>query len=223
MTHGFVDLWVEFPRDLALEEGISMLEWARVHGFSDLVIVGEGRERFVQYREGARALGLGMTLHRRVPARLGRESNPVSSAVWGSSSVFMPAPRTRDLKTLARSLGEMSRSGYKPVIVGPELNPEIQRLPELLRYLLAAGAICCGLAGSLMGSAGSGARFTGERLAALGYYSFIAGYVQARCPMEDLAARLGQLRPSWRRTQSRLDSVLMERGQRLWRERGRRH
>lgn len=216
-----MDLWVQFARDMPLEYALSNLEWAGLHGFSDLVVV-EDRDRFAQYREGARALGLQMTLHRRVPVRPGRDTRLMPDGLWGSSSVFMAPPETRDLKTLARSLGELSRSGYEPVVVGPELNPEIQRIPELLRYLLQAGAVCCGLVGSMVGSAGSGARFTAERLASLGYYTFMAGYVQARCPVEDLAVRLGQVRPSWRSTQSGVDSVLMERGRRLWLQRGRR-
>ncbi len=215
MEHDFVDLWVQFSPESHLEEILSDLQWAHLHGFSDLVVV-EGKDSFIKHREGARALGLKITLHRRVPVLAGQDTRPVPDAIWGASSLFMAAGRTRDLKTLARSLGELSRSGYQPVVVGPELNPEVQRIPELLRYLLQAGAVCCGLAGSLVGAAGSGARFTAERLASLGYYSFMAGYVQARCPVGDLASRLSKLRPSWRSTQSRTESVLMERGRRLW-------
>jgi|GEM_PF-6940870 len=194
-----VDIWTRLPSSLG--GALNSLRWAADCGFSGLVAVGEPGERRVQLLEGARALGLNLTLRFRGAADLTGASVGSCPCIWADNLVFGTVPSSRDLKRTARILGRVARSGLVPVVVGPELNAEVGRQPELLRYILQAGACCCARAGSLVGQYGNGVRWTASRIAWMGYYSFVGGYVQNGVRPDEVAA--GVRRPSyiWRTTQ----------------------
>lgn len=210
---GYTDLWVE-PGTLA--EGLGALVWAASEGFTGLVMVCD-ENRFIQYREAVRAADLGLSVRRGVPTEL---SGPVSTAeqIWGNDCVFVRLPSRCDLKLVARVLGERARSGFTPVIIGAETSPEVQRQPELLRYLLASGAVLCGLAGSVTGKYGNGCRVAARRIAALGYYHLFAGYAQGQVSVSEVARHLEEVRAGWRKTQSDLCLPLVTRPGLLMRE-----
>ncbi len=163
---GEVDLWARLPASLGAP--LQALQWAAGAGFSSLVIIDAGRRRRVQLDEGARALGLPLQTHFRAAVDLTTDAAWRCESSWGDRTVLGTIPQVRDLQRTARVLGRMARRGWLPVIVGPECNPEVRRHPELLRYLLQAGAGCCALAGSLTGLYGSGARWTASRIAWMG-------------------------------------------------------
>lgn len=211
---GYTDLWV---RPESLQEGLTSLVWAASEGFEDLVLVCD-EKRFIQYGEANLALDLGLSIHRGVPLDLSSRV-PGPGQIWGGSSVFVQLPPGRcDLKRIARVLGEIVRSGFSPVVVGAARSAEIQRQPELLRYLLAAGAVLCGLAGGVTGRYGNGCRVTSRRIASLGYYDLFAGYVQEQVPVREVIAHLEDARPIWRRTQSDWHLALQTRPRLLLRE-----
>ncbi|MFO8060540.1 MAG: hypothetical protein R6U70_07795 [Bacillota bacterium] len=204
--NGYVDLWVR-PADL--EDGLTSLVWAASEGFTDLVLVCS-ETRFAQYREAISALDLGLSVRRRTAVDLARPAFD-RTQVWGDSDVFVQLPGKCDLKQMARVMGEIARSGFTPVVIGAARAPEVQRQPELLRYLLNAGAVLCGMAGCAGGKYGSGCRMAARRIAALGYYHLFAGYVQDRVSVTGVARLLEDVRPSWRSTQSELHSALVVR------------
>ncbi len=211
---GYTDLWVQ-PENL--HEGLMSLVWAASEGFADLVLVCD-EKRFAQYGEAILALDLGLSIHWGVALDLSSRV-PGPGQIWGGSSVFVQLPPGRcDLKRVARVLGEIVRSGFAPVVVGAERSAEIQRQPELLRYLLAAGAVLCGLAGGITGKYGNGCRVTARRIASLGYYHLFAGYVQKQVPVREVIRHLEDVRPGWRRTQSDSHLALQMRPQLLLRE-----
>lgn len=156
----------------------------------------------MQYQEAASVLQLGLQLHHITPVKLQPQDQQKMPAL-----VRMPR-QVRDLKKLARLIGETRSSGARIVLVGPEHNREVQRHPELLRYVASAGAAFCGLAASLADKPGYRARSTARRIVTLGYYSYMAGFTTASVHPRQIARVIDRINPGWRKTQNSSEEIL---------------
>jgi len=205
---GWVDLWVQFSSSTPLHLRLQHLVWADEQGFTHLV-VPEDDKSFSRYKAAAAALQIRCRLHQISPTTL----NP-DPAARVPPLIRMP-PQLRDLKKLARLVGQNRLAGKTIILVGPEHNREVQRHPELLRYVASAGAAFCGLARSLADRPGYSAKSTARRLIALGYYSYLAGFVTAGVHPQEILQKVSRISPSWRRTQSTPEEIVRLRPRRL--------
>ena len=193
---------------------MNALSWAGDAGFKWVVAVGERARRRRQLREAVRALDLGLTISFRNRVEI-PSGELAPGDLWVEGVTFGCLPGSRDLKLLARGVGDMVRGGMHPVIVGPEFNTGVRRHPELLRYLMQAGCSCCALASSFTGARGNGARVTALRIASLGYYAYIGGYLDGRVMPAEAEMHLQGIPPGWRRTQSDVSRTTMMRARAL--------
>lgn len=136
----------------------------------------------------------------------------------GTPLLFVHLPRTPELKSPARMAGDLRRRGFQPAVFAPELHPEVQRIPELSRYLLQAGAILVLDVNSLLGRHGHGAAVTARRLQRLGWYALAAAFFgDPRGPVhpETLRTMLAEVETFRPRARVRLEELLWQRAARL--------
>ncbi len=195
--HTWVDLSAELlgPEDdgRALKRAIELLRWADAVGFSHLgvrcTLDAEGKvpsEQLTFYKkiEEAGTLlaeGPALFLSSLIPVEYIKEDlvGRLRGFSWGPGRLlFVHLPPDKDLKMLARKIRILSFGGITPVVLAPERNPEVERLPELARYLLQSGAQLSLDAGCLLGEEGAGAGRTARRLLELGFISLISGYLR---------------------------------------------
>jgi len=209
----------DWPGAPDLARALELIGWAAAHRICTVGVrcrltaegelPGYSSERLKHLREGARTLGHDVTFFTApvVELRLVRDSmvgRLRELALGPHRLLLVELPETRDLKGAARVVRTLTFNGFVPVVVAPERNPEVRRLPELLRYVLQVGAICCGDAGCAAGLEGHGRAVTARRLWSLGYYSFFSGFIRGQeqpVAPSDLAAVLGTVPPSWREPQ----------------------
>ncbi len=229
---GWVDLHARLtPRGSGLTDALAHLEWAARAGARRLYVpaapdparrqaTGQASERL---RVAAGALGLSVRVEPLpyLPLERSAALGPGELAgltVPGTNVVCLTLPRTKELKSPARRVGRLWRLGFVPAVFGPEAHPEVQRLPELVRYLLQVGALLVLDAANLVGYHGEGARVTARRLQRLGYYTLVAGYVghpRGPIPMDAVRAELERVVP-WRGQATRAyDELLWGRAARL--------
>lgn len=164
-------------------------------------------------------LRLGVSTYLRLAqAAAAADGELAAAALPDGRTVLTLLPRTHDLKLPARLAGDIARRGFTPACFRPETHPEVQRQPELARYLLQAGALLVLDVGSLAGLHGHGARAAALRLLRLSHYALAAGFLGHEAGLIDpqaVRAEVSRL-PFWSpRARERLDGLLWERAARL--------
>jgi len=164
-----------------LARALALIDWAVANGFRSLgarcQVTEEGEvepgaaRRLDQLREGARALGHATSFFAAPVVELKLVCDAMMGKLQGLALgphrvVLVELPE--NLKGAARVLRILSFNGFQPVVVAPERNPEVRRIPELLRYVLQVGAMCCADVGCLVGLEGHGKAVAARRVSRSG-------------------------------------------------------